>query len=98
MVYLVRVKQPVAAQRIQHIVHVTVVWCEVVLRAIPQVQVLESVKVHTVETVNVVPQGRERRCLTSMCLRTRHTSISFGLWNFGDVADRSCKNDSEEVV
>ena len=42
---------------------------------------MESVKVHTVETVNVVPQGRERRWLTSMCLRTRHTSISFGLWN-----------------
>ena len=59
MVYLVRVEQAVAAQRIQHIVQVTVVWCQVVLRAIPQVQVLESMKMHGVETVNVVPQDTE---------------------------------------
>ena len=35
MVYLVRVEQAVAAQRIQHIVHVTVVWSQVLLQAIP---------------------------------------------------------------
>ena len=31
MVYLVRVEQAVAAQRIQHIVHATVVWSQVLL-------------------------------------------------------------------
>ena len=59
MVYLVRVEQAVAAERIQHIVHVTVVWSQVLLQAIPQVQVVESVKVRAVETVNVVPHDRE---------------------------------------
>ena len=61
MVYLVRVEQAVAAERIQHIVHVTVVWSQVLLQAIPQVQVVESVKVHIVETVNVVLLDRERK-------------------------------------
>ena len=61
MVYLVRVDKAVAAERIQHNVHVTVVWCQVMLQAIPQVQVLESMKVHVVETVTVVPQDREPR-------------------------------------
>ena len=61
MVYLVRVDKAVAAERIQHNVHVTVVWCQVMLQAIPQVQVLDSMQVHVVETVTVVPQDREPR-------------------------------------
>ena len=61
IVCFVRVKKAVAAERIQHNVHVTVVWCQVMLQAIPQVQVLESMKAHVVETVTVVPQDREPR-------------------------------------
>ena len=54
MVCSVCVDKAVAAERIQHNVHVTVVWCQVMLQAIPQVQVLESMKAHVVETVTVV--------------------------------------------
>ena len=51
----------VAAERTQHIVHVTAVWCHLIVQAITQVQVVESVKVHTVETVNLVPRWRESK-------------------------------------
>ena len=43
------------------IVHVAVSWFHAIVQAIPQVQVVESVKVHTVDTVNVVPQDRESK-------------------------------------
>ena len=62
--------------------------CSCVLQAVPQVQVVESVKVHAVETVNVVPQDRESNQLKNMCLRTRHTSVTFGLWYLGGIVGR----------
>ena len=38
---------------------VTVVWSQVIMRTIPQVQVLESMEVHVVESVTSVPKDRE---------------------------------------
>ena len=38
----VHLEQPVAAEKIRRIVHGTVVWSQVLLQAIPQVQVVES--------------------------------------------------------
>ena len=59
MVYLVRVEQAVAAESIQHNVRVTVVWCQVMMQTIAQVQLLKSMKVHEIKTVTIVPQDRE---------------------------------------
>ena len=52
-------EQAVVAGRIRQIVRVTVAWSLVIMRAIPQVQVLENMKVHVVESVPVVPKERE---------------------------------------
>ena len=47
--------------------HVAVSWFHAIVQATPQVQVVESVKVHSVETVNVVTQDRESKSLHRMC-------------------------------
>ena len=52
-------EQAVVAVRIRQIVRVTVVWSQVIMRAIPQVHVLESMEVHVVESVTVIPKDRE---------------------------------------
>ena len=52
-------EQAVVAERIRQIARATVVWSQVIMRAIPQVQVLGSMEVHVVESVTVVPKDRE---------------------------------------
>ena len=49
--------------------HVAVSRFHAIVQAIPQVQVVESVKVHTVETVNVVQKDKESKSLNRMCVR-----------------------------
>ena len=57
----VHVEQAVVAGRIRQIARATVVWSQVIMRALPQVQVLQSVEVHVVESVPVVPKDREAK-------------------------------------
>ena len=49
--------------------HVAVSRFHAIVQAIPQVQLVESVKVHNVETVNVVTQDRDSKSLNRMWMR-----------------------------
>ena len=88
----VHVEQAVALEKTHHTAHVTVVWSRVIVQALPQVQIVDGVKVHVVGTVNVLPQGGEYKWLNMLCVRMRNTSIDWGFRNLACVMDGSIAN------